>query len=148
MLSGDAFLPGLDQIILKLEDVPTVLTDQVIVVLTGFDGFIACLTIPEVTFMGDARIGEQLHGAVDRGVAYPAESGLDVFDEFFDREVSFTVEKSFQDGASLSGILEVVAIEVFFKLFGERVVISIRTSRHKHMIARSRRMSPPEPGVH
>ena len=109
MVGCHDLLLSLDALIFELEDVATVFTDQVIVVLTLDDGLIACLPIPKVSLVRNPSVREELHGSVDGRVANALHVPLDGHGQVFHSDMALRVEERTQDGPPLPGVLEIVA---------------------------------------
>jgi hypothetical protein len=110
MVGCHDLLLSLDALIFKLKDVATVFTDQVIVVLTLDHGLIACLPIPKVSLVRNPSVCEELHGPVDGRMADALHVPLNGHGQVFYSDVALRVEERTQDGPSLPGVLEIVAL--------------------------------------
>src|SRR5438552_3154437 len=66
VLRGDAVLKLLDALVLELDDVAAGSADEMVVVMPIEGSLVAGLPALEVAGAGEARVGEDLHGPIDR----------------------------------------------------------------------------------
>ena len=108
---GDLLLEALDLIVFELEDQAALDADEVIVMMLVGD-LPARLTIAELTGGGDATIGEELEGTVDRGVADVAGLLANAGEEIVDRDVAVTTEELIDDQLALLRGLEALTPQI------------------------------------
>ena len=125
VLVGDGFLQRLDLRVLKLNDGAAVGTDQVVVMLFAGTRLVAGLTVAEVTRFGDAALGKEFEGAMDRGVADPRVKRAQAQVEFLGGEVGPGPQKLIKDDFALAGGLQPLGGEVGAEIVFGFVVIGV-----------------------
>jgi hypothetical protein len=91
-----------DGLVLELDDRVTPRANQVVMVLTGQRVLIAGLTVMQQDLAGQTRLGEQLEGTVDRGVADAGMAGLNLQVQFFDTDVLVGGKKEIENDVPLT----------------------------------------------
>jgi hypothetical protein len=118
VLVGNRLLQRLDLRVFELDDRTAVSADQMVVMLFTGAGLVAGLAIAEVTGLGDAALGEQLEGAMDRGVTNPRVLSAQAQVELFSREVrprpQELVENDFSLPSGLESLGDEIGAESFF----------------------------------
>ena len=84
---GDLVLQLFNGLVLEFDNRIASGADQVIMVLTGQDMFVARLPVVQQDLAGQAGLDKQFEGAVDRGLPYPWIAGLDLQIQLFDTDV-------------------------------------------------------------
>ena len=100
---GLEFFNGL---VLEFDNGPAVSAYQVIVVLTLGHMLVTGLTVAELDFPGDPRLGEEFQGAVDRCIADPGMLYPQFQVEIFNTHMTVRGEEGVKDHVPLSGRLE------------------------------------------
>jgi hypothetical protein len=63
------------------------------------------LAIAKLTFMGNPRIDQQTHGAIDRRVPNPRHLTLHSTEQIFNRDMRAATEENLKDFLALAGML-------------------------------------------
>src|SRR5216684_2339933 len=106
VVAGDHVLQLLDALVLELDDLVAAGADQVVVVMPADGGLVARLPVVEVARAGQARVGEDLHGPVDRGRADVLVARLHLAEQLVHAEVPAGGEEGVDDQVPLPGGLE------------------------------------------
>ena len=81
----------LDQIIFKFEDLTTIFTDQMIMmIMSHVHRFILTLSVVESSLMSDPCLTEELHRSIDRGIADARHFLLNQRQELIKSQVTFS----------------------------------------------------------
>jgi hypothetical protein len=99
-------LKFLDGFVLKLFDAAATGADQMVVVFSLAQMFIAGLAVTEVNFIGDSRIRKELEGAVNRGVADAGVLGPKLQVKLFYAHVLLGRKEEVEDEVPLASGLE------------------------------------------
>lgn len=103
---GHFVLQLLDRLVFELFDVAATGTDQVVVVLPLAHVLVAGLAVAELHLAGDARLGEELQGAVHGGVADVRVLGPELQIQLLDAQMPVAGEETVEDDVALLGRLE------------------------------------------
>src|SRR6266702_5774778 len=113
-----------DGLVLELDDVAAAGADQMVVVLPLGHVLIPGLAVAKMDLIGDPRLGEQLQGAIDRGVADARVLGPQLQIELLDAHVALGGKEHIENNVPLAGRLEPLAgdelMEYFFLCFFHR----------------------------
>ena len=108
-------LEVLDLVIFKLDDQAALLTDEMIVVLIFGMGFVARRAIPEVPDRGNAALGKQLQGPVDRGVTDLGVLLANPQVQVLGRRVLIGTEEFIENDLALTGRFQTLRLQIFPK---------------------------------
>jgi hypothetical protein len=103
---GYFILKFFDSIVPEFRNGAAERADKVVMVLTFSHMFIAGLTIAELDFAGNARLGKKFQSTVDRGITNVRMPGPELQIKLFDAHMPFGRKKRIEDNIALTGGLE------------------------------------------
>jgi hypothetical protein len=118
----------------ELEDMPTVLADQVVVVLSGQGALVASVSSPKGMLFGEATIHQNLEGAMDRRQPHIRIHALDLAMDLLRRHMPITVEEREKNVLPRLGEFQISIRQIATKAIDELLRI-----RRRHAI--------PSPGM-
>jgi hypothetical protein len=128
-LTGDRFLEALDAIVFEFDDLAAVLAYEMVVMML-IDGFVAGLTVVEVTLLKEVAFAQQPKGSIDRGIANVRADFFDLGVEFLGADVSPDSEKNPGNVIALAGRLESALFEAGVQGGHPLLCVDMRLAAH------------------
>src|SRR5688500_622506 len=101
----------------ELNDLATVGTDHVVMVLMLVVMFVMSQTIPETNFTRQASFGQEFESAVDSGLTNGSVFLVHQLVEIFTGQVFFSAQENIQDKVALCCAFEALLLDVFTEHF-------------------------------
>ena len=101
VLRGHGILQRFELSRKKLDDLATLRTDHVIVMLVFVVVFVVCAPVAEANLTCQAGFGQEFQGAIDSGLTDGRVFFFDELVEIFVREVFFSTQKNIQNQVAL-----------------------------------------------
>ena len=138
---GHVRLRSLDLGAFELDDTAAPEADEVVMVLVLH--LVAGDAVVEVALLGQARFGQQLHRAIDRGVADVRVLFANALVHLFARHVGAHLEERIEDQLTLPRMLQIVLLEVAREHLMFRFVLGHLGARVGESAQRTKRDPPP-----